>query len=182
MENKSTAVNLTEELADLLTFASSTSLAIRMSIASKDPERDKDILWLSDTFSQLELLTTAIKEGNLELINKTSLELENGLLEYLHPFRYSGVSSQPKKVFDKWSEIVDHYQIVGIFRRIGVKVSSHSGLTCINCHRVYWPSEVEYAAPPDCEWRKTQNDHMYYLCPWCCSWTEERRVDLNKNT
>lgn len=181
MENKSTAVNLTEELADLLTFASSTSLAIRMSIASKDPERDKDILWLSDTWQKLERLTTAIKEGNLELISKTSLELENGLLKYLHPFRYPDVSSQPKKVFDKWSEIVDHHHIVGIFRRIGVKVSSHRGLTCIHCHRVYWPSEVEYSTPPDCEWRKIKEDKFYYLCPSCNSWTIERRVDLNQN-
>lgn len=170
--------NLTGELADLLEFASLTALAIKMSIAREDPNRDDDILWLCSTLQNLELLTAAIKKGQAEVLGRTALRLENDFQRYIYPFRYPDSVPQSQVVFDKWCEFVDLHYAIDSFRRIAVKVIADIGLICVNCHHVYWPSEVEYHTPLNCEWRKTDHGEIYYLCPSCNTWTRERKVDI----
>lgn len=112
------------ELAKLLEFVSRIATAIRMNSAyngkaQHNPHASFDVMWLADSLHNLDGLGRAILEGKPEQIAFTCDRLVSMFEGYAS--ESTGLKSEPKHTFDRWSQLVDLRDGIDIFRAIKAK-------------------------------------------------------------
>lgn len=121
-------IDLTNELAKLLNFVSSVAIALRMNsayspVSSSNPDKDEDIMWLSDSLHNFDSLARAIETGDSKVIHSAALGLADTFNTYLNPKPNSYPKSDPRDTFKKWEREVSIPYVIRVLKSIAAKTS-----------------------------------------------------------
>lgn len=136
-------LNLTKELSQLLIYVGNVAIAIRMNSAYNgdsihNPNTPYDVMWLSDSLHNFDVLGEAIEQGNPEKIDRACgkiLFLINNQYTKILPEFVGQLKGNPPETFERYNRYVDLNKAAEILNRIREKVSSliKAKYTCIAC-------------------------------------------------